>query len=169
MRSRRARESDADAIHRLIAEYAEEGLLLPRTIQNVREHISSFLVIEEKRQIAGCVCLENYGASLAEIRSLAICRQNRGQGLGGRLVTFALSEARRKKIVRVFAVTHAPEFFLRQGFAASSRHALPEKIERDCCTCPKAKGCRLTAVIATVVPESMMLPVLDGVASPLLA
>lgn len=169
MRSRKARLSDAEAIHALIADYAAEGVLLPRTLQNVREQISSFLVVEEKRQITGCVCLESYGASLAEIRSLAIRRQNRGQGLGGRLLAFALSEARRKRIARVFAVTHAPEFFLRQGFATSSRHALPEKIERDCCTCPKAKGCRLTAVIATVIPERVALPILDSVASPSLA
>lgn len=169
MRSRRARLSDAEAIHALIADYAAEGILLPRTLQNVREQISSFLVVEEKRQIAGCVCLENYGSGLAEIRSLAVQREIRGKGLGGKLVAFALSEARKKRIARVFAVTHAPEFFVRQGFAASSRRAVSEKIERDCRTCPKAKGCRLTAVIATVVPESMMLPVLDGIATPFLA
>lgn len=165
MRARRARLSDAEAIHALIADYAAEGTLLPRTLQNVREQIPSFLVVEEKRQITGCVCLENYGAGLAEIRSLAVRREIRGKGLGGKLVAFALLEARKKRIARVFAVTHAPEFFMRHGFAASSRRAIPEKIERDCCTCPKAKSCRLTAVIATVMPESVALPVLDGVAS----
>lgn len=169
MRARRARLSDAEAIHALITDYAAEGILLPRTLQNVREQISSFLVVEEKNQITGCVCLENYGAGLAEIRSLAVRRQIRGKGLGGRLVAFALSEARKNGIVRVFAVTHAPEFFMRQGFAPSSRHALPEKIERDCSTCPKAKGCRLTAVIATVIPGRVALPILDSVASPSLA
>ncbi len=169
MRARRARFSDAEAIHALIADYAAEGTLLPRTLQNVREQISSFLVVEEKRQITGCVCLENYGGGLAEIRSLAVRREIRGKGLGGKLVAFALLEARKKRIARVFAVTHAPEFFMRHGFAASSRRAIPEKIERDCCTCPKAKGCRLTAVIATVMPESVALPILDGIASPSLA
>ncbi len=169
MRARRARLSDAEAIHALIADYAAEGVLLPRTLSNVREQISSFLVVEEKRQIAGCVCLEDYGTGLAEIRSLAVHREALGRGLGARLVEFALLDARRKKIARVFAVTHAPEFFMRQGFAVSSRRAVPEKIERDCCTCPKAKGCRLTAVIATVIPESIALPILDGIASPSLA
>lgn len=165
MRARRARTSDAEAIYSLIADYATEGVLLPRTLQNVREHISSFLVVEEKRRIAGCVCLEDYGTGLAEIRSLAVNREIRGQGLGVKLVEFALLDARRKKIARVFAVTHAPEFFTRHGFAASSRRAIPEKIERDCCTCSKAKGCRLTVVIATVIPEPVALPILDGIAS----
>jgi N-acetylglutamate synthase-like GNAT family acetyltransferase len=169
LRARRARFSDAEAIHALIADYAAEGVLLPRTLENVREQIPSFLVVEEKRQITGCVCLENYSGGLAEIRSLAVRREIRGKGLGGKLVAFALSEARNKGIARVFAVTHAPEFFIHHGFAASSRRAIPEKIERDCCTCPKAKGCRLTAVIATVIPESIVLPVLDGIASSSLA
>lgn len=169
MRARKARLSDAAAIHALIAGYAAEGILLPRTEENVREHFSTFLVLEEKSKIAGCVSLENYGADLAEIRSLAVSQEIRGRGLGGRLVNFALAEARRKKIARVFAVTHAPEFFVRHGFAASSRRALPEKIERDCSTCPKARRCKLIAVIATVLPEEVMLPILDGVASPSLA
>lgn len=157
------------AIHALIANYAAEGILLPRTEQNVREHLSTFLVLEEKSEIAGCVSLESYGADLAEIRSLAVSTEIRGRGLGGQLVEFALTEARRKKIARVFAVTHASEFFVRHGFSASSRRAVPEKIERDCCTCPKARNCSLTAVIATVIPERVALPILEEVASVSLA
>lgn len=166
MRARKARLSDAAAIYALIASYAAEGILLPRTEENVREHLGTFLVLEDKGKVAGCVSLENYGADLAEIRSLAVSPGIRGRGLGGRLVEFALTEARRKKIVRVFAVTHAPEFFVRHGFAASSRHALREKIERDCCTCPKARRCRLIAVIANVMPERVALPIVEGVVSP---
>ena len=166
MRSRRARPADAVAIHALIAHYAAQGILLPRTEENVREHISTFLVLEEKAQIVGCASLENYGTDLAEIRSLAVNPEIRGRGLGARLVQFALLDARRRKIARVFAVTRAPEFFERQGFAASSRRALPEKIARDCSVCPKARRCRLIAVVANVLPERAALPILDNVASP---
>lgn len=166
MRARRAHPKDVKAVHALIASYATEGLLLPRTEDNVREHLSTFLVLEERSKIIGCVSLETYGTDLAEIRSLAVNPEIRGRGLGGKLVEFALGEARRKKIARVFAVTHAPEFFIRHGFAASSRHAVPEKIERDCRACPKATHCHLTAVIAIVIPERNALPILDGVAAP---
>jgi N-acetylglutamate synthase-like GNAT family acetyltransferase len=158
--------ADAAAIHELIASYTSEGILLPRTEENVREHVSTFLVLEERAKIIGCVSLENYGTDLAEIRSLAVSPEIRGLGLGGRLVEFALEEARRKKIARVFAVTHAPGFFMHHGFAASSRSAVPEKIERDCRTCPKVRHCHLMTVIATVIAERVALPVLDGVATP---
>ena len=166
MKARKARLSDTSAIYALIASYAAQGILLPRTQENIREQISKFFVLEEQYQLVGCVSLENYGTNLAEIRSLAVNQEVRGRGLGGKLVEFALGEARRKNVARVFAVTDAPAFFLRHGFAASSRRDIPEKIERDCCICPKARSCRLTAVIATVVPERVALPVLDGVANP---
>ncbi len=161
MKTRRARPEDAAAIHALIAHYAAEGILLPRTEGNVREHSGLFLVLEEKGAIAGCVSLENYGTELAEIRSLAVNPEIRGRGLGARLVQYALTEARRRKIARVFAVTHAPEFFVRQGFGTSSRRALPEKIARDCSGCPKVRRCRLVAVIATVAAQRVALPILN--------
>jgi amino-acid N-acetyltransferase len=65
--------SDAAAVHRVIAHYAGEGLLLPRTDAEIREHIERFLVLVEKRgkeeKILGCVALEPYGEDLAEVRS----------------------------------------------------------------------------------------------------
>jgi N-acetylglutamate synthase-like GNAT family acetyltransferase len=167
MKSRRARQSDVPAIHALIAHYAAQGILLPRTEENVREQFGRFLVLEEKGHLVGCVSLEAYGADLAEIRSLAVSPEIQGRGYGARLVEFALSEARRRKTARVFAVTHAPEFFVRHGFSLSHRRAIPEKIARDCASCPKARRCRLAAVIAIVLPDRPALPVLDDVAASL--
>jgi N-acetylglutamate synthase-like GNAT family acetyltransferase len=161
MRTRRARPSDAPAIHALIAHYAAQGILLPRAEENIREQIAHFLVLLENRQLVGCVSLESYGPDFAEIRSLAVAPEIRGLGLGSRLVEFALAEVRRRRIARVFAVTHAPEFFLRHGFALSHRREIPEKIARDCSSCPKARRCRLAAVIAIVAPERITLPILD--------
>jgi N-acetylglutamate synthase-like GNAT family acetyltransferase len=159
MRMRGAKAGDAGAIHELVARYAAEGLLLPRAEAEIRENISHFLVREEKRRIVGCLSLESYGADLAEIRSVAVSAERRGEGLGASLIEFALLEARRRGIARVFAVTHAPEFFERQGFVAASRRTLAEKVERNCRTCPKQRTCKLVAVIATVIPERIILPV----------
>jgi amino-acid N-acetyltransferase len=174
VRARRARLEDVAGIHRLVAHYAAQGLLLPRAEDEIREHIGRFLVLTEKEcsgglpteQLLGCVALEPYGPDLAEIRSLAIAPEIRGHGLGTRLLQVALAVARRRKIACVFAVTHAPEFFTRQGFATSTRWALPEKLARDCRTCPKAPTCELVAVIATVCPKRVTLPILATAVKP---
>jgi amino-acid N-acetyltransferase len=168
VRGRRGRPADAAALHALIARYAEEGLLLPRTLEEIRAHANHFLVFVERpaqndarssQRILGCVALEPYGAELAEIRSLAVAPELRGSGIGARLLRAALARARRRKFSRVFAVTHAPEFFVRQGFSTSARQDVPEKVERDCVGCPKARKCKLVAVIAQVSREQALLPV----------
>jgi N-acetylglutamate synthase-like GNAT family acetyltransferase len=169
MKARRARSSDARAIFELIAAYAEQGLLLPRAEKEIQQNISHFLIHEEKRRVVSCVALENYGADLAEIRSLAVDPELRGRCVGTKLLEFALTEACRHGIARVFAVTHAPEFFVRQGFEPTSRYALTEKIERDCRTCPKRRSCQLIAVVATVIPERIALPILNDSAFPISA
>lgn len=166
MKARRARLKDVTAIHALVAQYAAQGLLLPRTEDEIRLHIRRFLVLEETGRVVGCVALESYGADLAEVRSLAVDPAARGRGLGERLLRFALATAKRRKIARIFAVTHAPEFFGRLGFVASTRWALPEKIARDCRTCPKAAKCELVAVIATVIPERAVLHILEPKPAP---
>ncbi len=165
MKTRCARIKDAGAIHQLVAHYAEQGLLLPRAEEEIRRNISHFLVLEEKRHIVGCLSLERYGADLAEIRSIAISPERRGEGLGASLVEFALLEARRRGVARIFAVTHAPQFFEQRGFVAASRHTLTEKVKRDCRVCPKQRSCKLVAVVATVIPERVIFPVL-GETSP---
>jgi amino-acid N-acetyltransferase len=168
MRARTARMSDASAVHRVIAHYAGEGLLLPRTEAEIREHIARFLVLVEKRngeeQVLGCVALEPYGADLAEIRSLAVAPGARGQGrnVGDRLMKAAMDTARRRKIARLFAVTHRPEFFSRYGFMPGPRQIVPEKIERDCVACPKERKCNLIATVAVVSPERDLFPILSG-------
>jgi amino-acid N-acetyltransferase len=152
----------------VIAHYAGEGLLLPRTEAEIREHIRRFLVLIEKRngeeRVLGCVALEPYGPDLAEVRSLAVTPDARGQGynVGDRLMKAALDTARRRKIARLFAVTHRPEFFSRYGFRPGPRQAVREKVERDCVGCPKERKCTLVATVAIVCPERELLPVLSG-------
>jgi amino-acid N-acetyltransferase len=158
--TRRARAADAHAVFALISHYAAQGLLLPRAEDEIREHMDHFLVLTLTGRVVGCVALEPYGADLAEIRSLAVAPEHAGNGRGARLVRFALAVAKRRKIARVFAVTHAPHFFERLGFARTERQSITEKVERDCCTCPKQESCTLIAVSYNVLPERTPLPIL---------
>jgi amino-acid N-acetyltransferase len=158
--ARRARAADAGAVHALIAHYAAQGLLLPRSKEDVHANIDHFLVLAQAGRVVGCVALEPYGADLAEIRSLAMAAEHAGGGRGARLARFALAIARRRRIARVFAVTHAPQFFERLGFARAERQSITEKVERDCRACPKQASCHLTAMVFAVLPERAALPIL---------
>jgi amino-acid N-acetyltransferase len=183
MRTRLARPEDVAAISRLISEFVAQGLLLPRSPEEVRAHLSRFIVLTElvpaldgppgaappSERLLGCVALEPYGPDLAEVRSLAVRPDEQGRGLGGRLLEAAIRTARRRKIARVFAVTHAPRLFERHGFAAAPRETVPEKIERDCKTCSKRRRCRLVTLVAVVCPDRMVLPVLAGADKALVA
>lgn len=160
--ARRARPSDAAALHALISHYAAQGLLLPRTEADVHTNIDHFLVLAHAGRVVGCVALEPYGADLAEIRSLAVAAEHAGGGRGARLARFALAIARRRRIARVFAVTHAPQFFERLGFVRTERQSIKEKVERDCRACPKQASCHLTAMVFVVLPERAGLPLLRG-------
>ena len=168
MRARAARTADAAAVHRVIAHYAGEGVLLPRTEAEIRKHIGRFLVAVEKRngeeKLLGCVGLEPYGADLAEIRSLAVAPEARGHShsVGDCLMKAAIDTARRRKIARMFAVTHRPDFFSRYGFTPGPRQMVSEKIERDCATCPKEHRCTLVATVAVICPERDVLPAVNG-------
>jgi N-acetylglutamate synthase-like GNAT family acetyltransferase len=69
MKIRRAIAPDARAIHALILHYAANGLLLPRSVEDVVRDIDTFIVCEESRAIVGCLSLFEYHTGLAEIRS----------------------------------------------------------------------------------------------------
>jgi amino-acid N-acetyltransferase len=164
MRIRRARPADAPAIAALIAGYVQQGLLLPRSADQIRAAIGDFLVALDHGRIVGSVALEFYGArrnGLAEIRSLAVAAEAQGTGLGGRLLQSAVKHARRQGIARVFAVTRSPELFERHRFARAPGGIPAEKIARDCTNCPKAAGCSLQTLSRELVPARapQLLPV----------
>ena len=174
MKIRRARASDAPAIHAIVSGYAAEGILLPRALDEIRRHAARFLVLVDEEAgngsgsppVYGCVALEPYGTALVEVRSLAIAPGRRGGGLGRRLLRAAIRTAKRRGCERVFAVSRSEQFFLRHGFTLSSRHALPEKIEHDCCTCPKERTCRLMAVVMPLGKNRAKFPILAEEAAP---
>jgi amino-acid N-acetyltransferase len=164
MRIRRARAEEAPAIAALLAVYAEQGLLLPRTLDEIRGAIGNFLVALDAGSVMGCVALEYYGArrnGLAEIRSLAVAAAARGTGLGGRLLKAAVMQACRQGTARVFAVTRSAKFFERHEFQRAPGGMPAEKVARDCAVCPKAAGCTLVALSRELAPAQalQLLPV----------
>jgi len=142
MEIRPAHIDDAVGICDLVNQYAEQGLMLHRSLESVYEALREFQVaVDENGAVIGCVAIDVFWADLAEVKSLAVARKAQGRGVGSALVTAGLADARRLGIRRVFALTYKKAFFERHGFEVIDRATLPEKVWRECRACPKADAC----------------------------
>ena len=146
-RVRKALLPDAGAIHRLIADYAHDGILLPRTLAEICENVRDFTVIESQGEVVACGALHLYGPHLAEVRSIAVRRDQQGQGVGSRLIRGLLKEADEHKTEQVCLFTRKPEFFGKLGFVPVPHQSLPDKIYKDCQSCPMFTKCDEVAMI----------------------
>lgn len=121
--TRRANPADAAAISALIGLYVASGTLLPRSEEFVAMYAHEFLVVERGGQVVGCVHLDEYSPSLAELRSLAVAPGAQGVGIGRALVRATEQFATAREYATLFAVSNDTEFFERFGFA---RRSIPE-------------------------------------------
>jgi len=158
MRTRKAILPDAEPIHALIADYARDGTLLPRTLAEICENVRDFVVLEDQGRILGCGALHLYGMHLAEIRSITVARWAQGGGGGQRLVQALLAEARKHRVSCICLFTRTPEFFRRLGFELAQREDLPDKVRKDCCLCPRLNSCDEVAMVRGELPRFAILP-----------
>jgi len=141
MAIRKARIPDAKAIHQLLITYAQQELMLSRSLPDIYELIRSFYVYEEGGEVIGAVSLHICWEDLAEVRSLAVAEGQMKKGIGRQLVQACLQEARELGLKKVFALTYQPGFFEKMGFHYIEKAELPQKIWSVCVKCPKFPDC----------------------------
>jgi amino-acid N-acetyltransferase len=142
---------DLSPLARLIAHYAKEGILLPRTEFELAESVRDFrLALSAEGVLTGCGALHVYTPLAGEIRSLAVVPESHGAGVGRALVETLAGEARSLGLKELFAFTYVPEFFSRVGFSTVDRAELPLKAWKDCLRCPKFRACDEIAVRRTL-------------------
>lgn len=144
---RRATTRDVVAVQRLVHEYSERGLMLPRSLSHLYENVRDLFVAEEDGEIVGGCSLHVSWKDLAEVRSLAVAESRQGRGYASELVRACIADAASLGIAHVFALTYVPEFFERLGFARIDKALLPRKVWTECVYCPKFHGCTEVAVI----------------------
>lgn len=148
-RIRPARMGDVRAIHALLTIFAAKGLMLPRSISSLYDHLRDFVVYEEEGTILGICALHISWDDLAEIRSLAVAEAKQKCGIGALLVESCLDEARSLEIRNVFVLTYQAAFFRKFGFIDRDKQDLPHKIWSDCLHCSKFPDCDEDALILT--------------------
>lgn len=144
---RKARPSDVKGIQRLINFYAEKGLMLPRSLNELYENLRDFWVYTEKRKILGCCALHLSWKDLAEIKSLVVEESFQNKGIGSALIEVSLKEAKEFAVKEVFVLSYSPDYFKKFGFKKISKERLPHRIWQECIRCSKFPDCKEIALI----------------------
>jgi amino-acid N-acetyltransferase len=131
----------------MIAHYASEGVMLPRSVGALSAALDSYVVADSGGRVMGCGGLDVYTAESAEIYGLATAPKGSPPGTGKAIVQALIARARTEEISRVFALTLAPGFFSKMGFKTVAHTDLPLKIWKDCVACPRYGNCDEIAMV----------------------
>jgi len=157
---RQAEMRDVDNIVRLVNSLSQDGTLLRRTHDDVCANISSFKIAEAADgSFLGCAALYCYGTHLAEVRSIAVHPNARGEGVGQLLMEATLKAAQEYGIECLCLFTRIPDFFKSYGFHAVPHSMFPEKYNKDCRYCPRRNSCDETAMMRGELRHTAFVPI----------
>ena len=161
---RKARVQDARNIFDLVNSLSGDGTLLRRSYAELCENIRDFTIAEKLSEdghsdpeFLGCGALHLYGPHLAEVRSIVLKPESKGLGAGGRILQHLVDEAEDHGVMSVCLFTRIPTFFEHFGFREAERNAMPDKIYKDCQTCPRLYACDEIAMVRGPLPNVAVL------------
>ena len=147
---RKAKYNDVESIQNLICIFSETGKVLFRSLDEIKENISSFWVYEKNDQLIGVCSLKKDWGRLAELRSLGVDPRYSGQGIGTKMVEASLKEALSTDCDTLFVLTYAVSMFKRLGFRTIDKERLPHKVWNDCNACLHQENCDETAMVLSL-------------------
>ena len=148
MKYRKATFKDIEAIYQLVADYAEEGVMLARSRNTLYETLRDMIVAEDDAgAIVGVGGLHIIWDRLAEVRTLAVSPQKTRQGIGAEIVKRLIAEGEQLGVEKVFTLTYKPGFFQTLGFETITKEELPHKVWKECIDCPKFPNCDEIAMV----------------------
>jgi amino-acid N-acetyltransferase len=114
---RRAHKKDARAIFALIRAGIENDELLPRSQADIEDQVEDFFVFEVDRRPVACIALHPYrNDGKAEMACVCVDPKFENQGIGGRLMQYAESQARAAGAAELFCLsTQAFNYFVQKG------------------------------------------------------
>ncbi len=128
---RRAARTDADQIADLVGPYSAQGLMLPRSVEQIAASIDNYVVAtDEAGHVLACAALDEYSPSLAEVSSVAVAESQHGRGLGTQVVLGVERLARARDIDEIFALSLTDNFFLALSYKPTTISRYPEKLVR---------------------------------------
>ncbi len=144
---RKATFADVEAMHKLINDYAAQGLMLGRSRNVFYESLRDFIIAEDDGAVRGVGALHLIWDELAEVRAMAIDSTVTHQGVGREIVAQLVEEAKSLGIKSIFTLTYQPGFFAKLGFQEIPKEQLSQKVWKECINCPKFPNCDEIALI----------------------
>jgi len=162
---RKPRVTEVESIKKLIDDAVAGGSVLPRDLHELFENVRDFYVYaDDFGGIGGCVALHIDTIELAEVRSLVVRDDLRGQGIGEKLLEAVVREAQDLDIARVYALTRVVPFFTKNGFHIVDKNELPYKVFKDCLRCRLFPGCDEVAVVVDIPLRTEIAMVISSAA-----
>ena len=139
---------EISAMQELVLPEVESGVILDRTSDEIATNIRSYMLAYFDGKLAGFCALHIHTASLAEIRSLIVKSDLRGNKIGENLINLCMDEARTLGLQKVLSLTYKQSFFEKLGFVEIPKESIPEhKIWADCIKCKHFPICNEVSLI----------------------
>lgn len=123
---RTATVDDVPDILRIMQDYIDRGLLIPRIPTDIEEKINDYLVYVVDNSILGCGALHDWGDGYGEVAAIAVDANYRASGVGEVVVRSLLTQAPQRGLNNIFLLTtQATDWFYTLGFQDGHLEDLP--------------------------------------------
>ncbi len=142
---------DISEMQKLVKPEVDEGIILPRSDDEMATNIRAYVVAKINNKIIGFCALHIFSKKLAEIRSLVVDKMYRRNKVGQNMILFLIEESQKLCVNSVFTLTYQKGFFEKLGFSMIDKSELPEqKIWADCIKCKHFPVCNEIAFIKQI-------------------
>ncbi|MDR2636156.1 MAG: GNAT family N-acetyltransferase, partial [Campylobacteraceae bacterium] len=117
--------ADIKGMQELMRDEVINGIILPRTDDEIATNIRSYTLAVENEEVVGLSALHIHAPHLAEVRSIAVKRGLRGMGVGTQIVKRLLDEGRALGLKQIFTLTYEKKFFEKLSFKEIPKESLP--------------------------------------------
>jgi amino-acid N-acetyltransferase len=122
---------DIGDVLRLMQPLVQEGILIPRTENDLMAQHADFVVYSIDDVVHACGALHDYGEGQAEIAAIATNPVYSHLSMGRKIVSYLIEKAAKMGMARVFALTtRTTDWFEQLGFIEVDLQSLPAK-KRD--------------------------------------
>ncbi|MDD5790269.1 MAG: amino-acid N-acetyltransferase [Spirochaetia bacterium] len=125
---RAMRREDISQVLSIMRPFVLDGILLPRTEEQLEASYSDYIVYEIDGAIRACSALHIYDRSQAEIAAVAVDKTFAHIGIGPKMIAFLIEKAKTVNLKSIFILTtQTADWFENLGFKPDSVESLPEE------------------------------------------